>query len=197
MIIVIHRVNSIRALKKIPPKYGVEVDVRGFGKKLVLNHEPLAGGDELEAYLRNFHHRFIIFNIKEAGIEERVIALAKKFGIRNYFLLDVEFPYLYRAAREGERRIAVRYSEDEPIEAALKYKGKVDWVWIDTQTRLPLNKKIVQQLRGFKTAIVSPERWGRSEDILPYFKKMKRLKFLPDLVMTGRMQFDIYNKYTI
>lgn len=184
MIIVIHRVNSIRELKKIPPKYGVEVDVRGFGKKIILNHEPLKNGDELEAYLRQFHHRFIILNIKESGIEKRVIALAKKFNIKNYFLLDVEFPYLYQAARKGERHIAVRYSEDEPIATALTYKGKVDWVWIDTQTKLPLKKKIVQQLRGFKTALVSPERWGRARDVPAYLKEMEALNFKPNLVMT-------------
>jgi len=37
--------------------------------------------------------------------------------------LDVEFPYLYRASRLGERAIAVRFSEDEPIELIYKYKN--------------------------------------------------------------------------
>ena len=99
MILVMHRINTIEGLKKVPKEYGVEVDVRGSNGKLILNHEPLEGGDGLEEYLKNFEHRFIIFNIKEAGVEDKVIALAEKYGIEDYFLLDVEFPYLYRATR--------------------------------------------------------------------------------------------------
>ena len=64
---------------------------------LYLNHDP-GTGEDLEKYLQHFQHRFIIFNIKEAGIEQRCLDLAAKYGINpeNYFLLDVEFPYLSR-----------------------------------------------------------------------------------------------------
>jgi hypothetical protein len=183
MLKIIHRVNALKELKKIPAHYGVEIDVRGYGNKLVLNHEPLVGGENLEKYLAYYKHAFIIFNIKEAGIEQRVIDLAKKFKIKNYFLLDVESPYLYKASRAGFRNIAVRYSEFEPIENMLKYRGLVDWAWIDTATTLPLDKKTIQKLAGFKTCLVSPEPWGRPYDIVPYRDRMKALSFEPDAVM--------------
>lgn len=186
MIIVAHRVNSIKDLNSLPPDFGVEIDVRGWGKDLVLNHEALEPGDLLEDYLRVCNpNRFVVFNIKEAGIELRIHELAKKFQIKNYFLLDVEFPYLYRAAREGEKRIAIRYSEDESIETVLKYKNLVDWVWIDTNTKLPLDASIAKQLKGFKLCLVCPERWGRPEDIKPYRDRLAELGIKLDAVMTS------------
>lgn len=196
MIIALHRINTIRELREVPKTYGVEVDVRGYGEKIILNHEPLEPGDELGAYLAEYHHRFIIFNVKEAGIEAEIHAAAATYGIRDYFLLDAEFPYIYRASRSGERRIAVRYSEDEPIEMAQHFRGKVDWVWIDTQTTLPLRPKVVSALRGYKTALVSPERFGRPGDVPVYLQKMRELNFSPDLVMTELRLAPLYEAFS-
>ena len=201
MIIICHRINTIEELKKIPKEYGVEIDIRGYGSKLVLTHEPIneqGRYDELEEYLQNYDHRFIIFNLKEAGYEQRVIDLAEKYGVKDYFLLDVEFPYLYAATRKlGIRKIAVRYSEAEPIEAVEAQindfqEPMLDWVWIDTNTKLPLNQDIVRRLSKFKTCLVCPERWGRPEDIGPYIQRMKELGFRLDAVMTNIKYVDIW-----
>lgn len=185
MQIITHRINTIEQLKTIPQQYGVEIDIRETNGQLIINHEAFGTGDLLEDYLKNYHHSFIIFNTKEAGIEDTIIQMAKKYNIEDYFLLDVEFPYLYRAARQGVRKIAIRYSEDECIETVLKYKGMVDWVWIDTNTKLPFTKKVIKQLEGFKTCLVCPDRWGRSQDIPVYRKKMEKLNFQLDAVMTS------------
>lgn len=190
MIKIIHRINTIEGLGVIDPRYGVEIDVRHDNRsgKLYLNHDP-GTGDDLDAYLKHFKHRFIIFNVKEAGIENRCIELAKKYKIpkSKYFLLDVEFPYLYRASRkEGVREIAVRYSEAEPIEMTLAQKGFVDWVWIDTNTKLPLSSITVKKMKGFKTCLVSPDRWGRPQDIESYLARIKKLGFKLDAIMVGK-----------
>ena len=186
MIIVAHRINRLEELNALPTRYGVEVDVRAEGTELLLHHDPFQGGESLESYLESYRHRLIIFNIKEAGIEESVIAMARKYGIADFFLLDVEFPYLYRAARAGIRDIAVRYSEDEPIETATRYRDMVNWVWIDTQTRLPLDAQTVETLGGTRSCLVSPDRWGRPEDIPRYREQMEKLSFTPAAVMTGK-----------
>lgn len=188
-LIITHRINTIEKLSKIPEKYGVEIDVRHNPTMdmLYLNHDP-GNGENLEKYLKYFKHSFIIFNIKEAGIEKRCTELAEKYGIpkSKYFLLDVEFPYLYRASRkEGVREIAVRYSEEEPIEMALAEKGFVDWVWIDTNTILPLNESVKTKLDGFKTCLVAPDRWGRPDDNVPYRKKIENIDFPLTAVMVG------------
>ena len=183
MLKIAHGINTIKQLKNIPLEYGVEIDLRADGGRIILHHEPFAGGEDFTEYLTAYKQAFIVLNIKEAGIEERVIEIMEARGLADYFLLDVEFPYLYKATRAGFKKIAVRYSEAEPIEQALALRDRVEWVWIDTNTDLPLNKKVVEQLRGFKTCLVSPDRWGRPEDIVPYRKRMEELGFLPDAVM--------------
>jgi hypothetical protein len=194
MLTIIHRVNTIYELKRIPVEYGVEIDIRGYGNKLVLTHDPIkevGRYDELEEYLQHYNHAFVIFNVKEAGHEQRIIELAEKYGIKDYFLLDVEFPYLYQATRtKGIRKIAVRYSEAEPIEyveSQIDGLGNplLDWVFIDVNTELPLNPDTVRRLSKFKTCLVCPERWGRPEDIENYIQKMKELNFKLDAVMTN------------
>ncbi len=193
-----HRVNTLEKLALVPKHFGVEIDIRGLAGKMFLNHDPLQDGISyvsfeyfLREYVRLGLTGGIIFNTKEAGYEQHILDLAKQQGVMDgSFLLDVEFPYLYRATRkEGVRAIAVRYSEAEPIEAveAQVARGKtlLDWVWIDTNTRLPLDADIVQRLRLFKTCLVCPERWGRPEDIPNYIEKMKKLGFTPTAVMTS------------
>lgn len=201
MTIIYHRINTIEKLKIVPPRYGVEIDVRHDNRtgKLYLNHDP-GTGDDFEEYMKVFaaqKNAFVIFNIKEAGIEQKVIDIAEEYKVENYFLLDVEFPFIFRAAADGKHglkpvnhlngRIAIRYSEAEPIEQALSLQGKFKWVWVDTNTRLPLNEKIVQQLTtaGFKLCLVCPERWGRPEDIARYIETMKKEGILLDAVMTN------------
>lgn len=197
MIKIAHRINTINELIKIPKDWGVEIDVRHDNRtgKLYLNHDP-GKGEFLEKYLKHFSHNFIIFNIKETGIENRCIELAIEFGIPqdNYFLLDIEFPYLYRAAMKNYiRQIAVRYSEVEPIEAALKFKRLVDWVWIDTNTKLPLDLNIKKRLSGFKTCLVSPDCWGRPNDIPIHRRKLDKLGFNMDAVMVDFEHRHLWN----
>lgn len=188
-----HRINTIRELDKIPVEFGLEIDIRGFGRKILLSHDPIDESkkyDELENYLKYYKHSFIIFNMKEAGYEQRVIELAEKLNLKDYFLLDVEFPFLYNATRKNRfRKIAVRYSEAEPIEFVNAQKENelplVDWIWIDTNTRLPLTKKIMEQMQGFKTCLVSPERWGRPDDIEKYAYFLSEQNIMIDAIMTS------------
>jgi hypothetical protein len=185
MDIVAHRVNTIDALARVPHELGVEIDLRADGSRIVLHHDPFVPGVDFDDWLAGYRHGLLVLNIKEAGIEGEVLRRVRARGIARHFLLDVEFPYLYRASRAGERAIAVRYSEDEPIELAERYAGLVDWVWIDTNTRLPLDASIVQRLRTLRTCLVCPERWGRPEDIPLYQRQMDALGFVPDAVMTS------------
>ena len=186
MEIIIHRINSISELRKIKPQYGAEIDIRAWGSDLILNHEPFHDGEKLVDYLDEYHHGTLVLNIKEDGIEDEVLGLVRQRSqITSYFLLDVEFPYLYRASRQGERNIAIRFSEDESIQTVEKYVDKVDWVWIDTNTELPItniNKVVLDQ---FKQCLVCPERWGRPEDIQYYKNVIAESEFNLNAVMTS------------
>ena len=142
MEIIIHRVNTINELKDIDKKFGTEIDIRSWGSQLILNHEPFSNGENLVNYLDEYHHGTLVLNIKEDQIEDEVLRLVRERSqIKSYFLLDVEFSYLYRASRQGEKNIAIRFSEDESIKTVKKYVGMIDWVWIDTNTKLPITNK--------------------------------------------------------
>ena len=186
MKIIIHRVNKIKELKKIPAKYGVEIDIRSYGKKLVLNHEPANNGDELKNYLKNFNNSILIANIKEAGIENKVLKLIKKYRIKKYFLLDVEFPFIYNASNKGEKNISIRFSEKESVETVKNFINKVNYVWIDTFTKFPINKNNLKILDKFHKCLVSPDRWNRPQDIKKYKKIIFNQKIKIDSVMTSK-----------
>lgn len=192
MIVVAHRINTIGQLAQVPERYGVEIDVRGVGGDLLLSHDPIRDArtaTRLEDYLTHFRHALLVLNLKDAGNEQQTIDVAARHGIESYFLLDVSVPYLYSATRQGFRKLAVRFSEVEPIEGVLAHKlgatPLAEWVWIDTFTRLPLSTESVAQLRGFRTCLVCPERWGRPEDIPAYIRAMREFEFTPDAVMTS------------
>jgi hypothetical protein len=201
MQIIIHRVNTLEKLSKVSTEFGIEIDIRGYGNKLYLSHDPLDNHldyCELETLLNAYQHKIIVFNVKEAGYEQKIIDCAKKYNIDNYFFLDVEFPYFYNATRKlNFKKIAIRFSEAEPIENVLAQVTKntplCDWVWIDTNTMLPLVTNSVQQLQNFKTCLVCPERWGRPEDIKPYRKKLEDINFKLDAVMTSLECVEYWN----
>ena len=182
MELIIHRVNSINNLKKISNSFGVEIDIRTQSSDLILSHNPYKSGDKLVDFLDEYEKGTLILNIKETGIEKEVLNLVKeRSNIKNFFLLDVEFPYI----QKGEKKIAVRFSETESIETVKKYQGSLDWVWIDTYSMLPINAENIPILNNFKKCLVCPERWGRTEDIKFYKEQMEHLNFHIDAVMTS------------
>ncbi len=164
MLIINHRVNSIGQLQNTPKEFGVEVDLRADNNRIILNHEPFLNGEDFEEFLSHYHHAFLILNIKCEGIEKRVIELMDKFKITDYFLLDVTLPFIFKLVHQGISKIAVRFSEIESIETCLHLKGKVEWVFVDNLTHLPVENDAFKILRKhFKLCIVSPELLNRDE----------------------------------
>lgn len=166
MNLISHRRNSIEELKATPREYGVEVDIRSDNGKLVIHHDPFALGDDFDEWIKHYRHGTLILNVKEEGLESRLIDLMKQHGIDDYFFLDQSFPFLIKWSKLGEHRCAVRVSEFESIETALTLSGKVDWVWVDCFTKFPLSGQEAKRLQdaGFKLCLVSPELQGRPAD---------------------------------
>ena len=185
MEIIAHRINSIKKLKKVPNKFGVEIDLRVYKSKIILNHEPFKSGDTLDNFLKYYNHGTLILNIKEDGIEDEVILKVKRAKIKSYFLLDVEFPYIFKSIKNKQKNIAIRFSEKEAIETSRLLHKNFKWLWIDTLTKLPINKKNLNIIKKFKSCLVCPERWGRPYEIDNFKKKMKLLNFKPNAVMTS------------
>lgn len=164
MLIIHHRRNTLELLSETPRRHGVEVDVRSYGSKLVVHHDPFTDAVAFEEWLEGYNHQFLILNTKEEGLEDQLLGLMSQRGINDFFFLDQSFPFLIKTAKSGESRCAVRVSEYESIETALSLAGMVGWIWIDTFTRFPLSGLDVLCLKeaGFRLCLVSPELQGYS-----------------------------------
>lgn len=163
MELIYHRRNSLEDLVATDMKYGVELDIRSYGSELIIHHDPLCNGLLVAEWLECYKHGTLILNVKEEGLEKRLIELMHSKAITNYFFLDQSFPFLVKWAKFGERRCAVRVSEYESVETALKLGGLITWVWLDCFTRFPIDYSEYKALKdaGFKLCLVSPELQGR------------------------------------
>lgn len=190
MILIAHRRNTIQELNVTPQKYGVEVDIRSRGEQLIIHHDPFITGESFEDWIAAYQHGTLILNVKEEGLEGRLIALMQLNGIENYFFLDQSFPFIVKWTKAGEHRCAVRVSEFESIETACTLAGKADWVWVDCFDHFPLSHEDSSRLKkaGFKLCLVSPELQGRdAETEIPLLVKiLAERDILADAVCTKR-----------
>lgn len=171
ILIIEHRINTIKQLKRVSTNRGVEIDIRDYNGELVLTHNALTFGEKLSDFLQHYHHEFIIFNVKCAGLESGILELSKKYDINDFFFLDVENPCLVNFARKGMRKVAVRFSDFEPIEFAMSFAGKIDWVWVDCFEKIPDKNDFERLSKHFKLCLVSPEMQGHSQKWITDFRK--------------------------
>jgi hypothetical protein len=166
MMPIAHRRNTLADLRATPAEYGVEVDVRSHGNRLIVQHDPFQAGEAFDDWIAAYRHGTLILNVKEEGLEAPLIARMRDRGIVDYFFLDQSFPFLLKTASAGERRCAVRVSEFEAVDTALALAGKIDWAWIDCFSRFPLDHRQWRQLKdaGFRLCLVSPDLVGRASE---------------------------------
>lgn len=183
-----HRINTVEELKQVPKEYGVELDLRDYRDKLILQHDPFKDGEDFEEYLKHYNHGTMILNIKSERIEYRVLELIQQYNIQQYFFLDSSFPMIYQLSKEGEKNLALRFSEFEGIDTILAMAGKVDWVWVDCFTKLPINVEIFNNLKenGFKLCFVSPELQGQNEKLEEYRKYLYDNEIRFDAICTKK-----------
>ena len=158
-LIICHRKNTIKQLIDTPTEYGVEIDVRSYNNRIILNHDPMKSGEFLDNWLRKYNHKFLIINIKEEGLEKYIIKILKNKKIKDFFFLDQSFPFLIKTLNSNETRCAIRFSEYEDIRTINNLKKKINWVWVDHFSKFPLNKSTSDNLKKkkIKICIVSPE----------------------------------------
>ena len=186
---ILHRINTKDALLKIPKEFGVEVDIRTRGEKLIMHHDPFQDGENFEDWLKVYQHGVLILNVKEEGLEGRLIGLMDRYNINDYFFLDQSFPFLIKTSNINEKRCAVRVSEFESINTAIALANKVDWIWVDCFTHFPLTANQANKLQtelNFKLCFVSPELQGRvdTEHVKEFIQGIKSLGIKGDAVCT-------------
>jgi len=172
-LIICHRKNTIKQLIDTPTEYGVEIDVRSYNNKIILNHDPMKSGESLDNWIRKYNHKFLIINIKEEGLEKYIIKILKNKKIKDFFFLDQSFPFLIKTLNSNETRCAIRFSEYEDIRTINNLKKKINWVWVDHFSKFSLNKSTSDNLKKkkIKICIVFPEIVKKTS-----IKSLKKLK---------------------
>ena len=186
--IIKHRVNTIEMLLSTPKYYGVEIDIRSYGKELILHHDPFEKGENFSKWLSNYDHGTLILNVKEEGLEESIMDLLFKHKINNYFFLDQSFPFLIRQHKKVNNNSALRFSEYESMESILKSYKFAKWVWVDCFSELPLTMDIIIKMKslGLNICLVSPELQGHVDPkfIKEFKNKVKNYKNLINAICT-------------
>lgn len=197
---IIHRCNQISKLKNTPLNYGVEIDIRTYADKLIIDHEPFVEGDLLEDWLNYYNHSQLILNVKEEGLEAKLIELMQKFNIINYFFLDLSFPSLINNAMAGHKKIAIRFSEYEHVESIALLDGLIEWIWIDSfKTSYEHLKNLTMlNLKSFKLCLVSPELQGRNDEaeVRNLIANVRKLNLNLDAICTKNPSVWINNGFT-
>ncbi len=169
-----HRVNSVSALAKMDPKYGVEIDLRTNNGSVILAHDPFTEGDLFSDWLKFWRGQSIILNVKEDGLEDLILQCLNEYGVSDFFFLDQSYPSIRRTINSGLTRVATRVSDYEDLQTALNSGS--DWVWLDSFSGNwdYLNEAVpVLAKNGQKTCLVSPElQRTNSSDELHFLQEM-------------------------
>lgn len=191
MRLIAHRINTFAELYTLPEDCPVEFDIRDSAGEILVTHDPFTTGSLFSEFAPLLKGRFCIVNIKSEGIEWRALDILKENGIEDFFFLDCSIPMIHKLTQRGENRIAVRFSEVEPIEGVLPWLKKVKWVWVDCFTKLIVTKRILELLKTVdtKVCLVSPELQGRPEDIELYIHALMEQGLTVDAVCTKAANF--------
>ena len=92
MFVIKHRINTIEELISVDPKYGVEIDIRSQNNDLILAHDPFSDGVLFKEWLQHYKHSLIILNIKEEGLEKRILQYMEEFKIKEFFFFRSILP---------------------------------------------------------------------------------------------------------
>ncbi|EAJ1484593.1 hypothetical protein [Campylobacter coli] len=166
--IFLHRQNNL----EFPiENYGIEIDLR-YKERLVLNHDILEQDllypffEEKIQFMKNIP---IICNIKESGLEERVIELlGNKF---EYYFLDSQIPDILRLSKNGyQGKFIIRISDVESYNERLMGVAKPKYVWVDysqfsnfdIQNYQEFIYDIKPKLEQVESILVSPELYDLS-----------------------------------
>ena len=200
MLIIQHRCNESSLLAGLSNDFGCEIDIRNHGDELIVIHDAFNTNAEFFSdWLSKYAHKFLIVNVKEEGLEEKILPILKINKVEDFFILDESFPYIRKWALSGESRFAVRVSQFESYRTALSFslslkakEKKVSWVWIDCFDGQPIPKSEALALKsaGFKLCYVSPELhhiqnpacWQGLVKI--FFGSLSSQEIIPDAVCT-------------
>ena len=192
-----HRINTIEELKRLPHEYGVELDLRDdLNGRIYIQHNPFEPGEDFEDYLKEYHHGTMILNVKSERIEINILEMLPKYDVKSYFFLDSSFPMIWLLSNKGIKDFALRVSEVEGLDTPRNMAGKVNWIWVDCFSKIPVSDGDIDELKrlGYKLCLVSPELEGRDYDIENYKEQMHNMIDKFDAICTKEYNIQRWNK---
>ena len=111
MIIIKHRVNTSKELKKL-----TKILCRNrprSNKTIYLHHDPFKKGELFSNWVKNFNHKLVVLNVKEEGLEKKILKILRRNKVRNFFFHDQTFSTVLK--NMSKTKVSVRYSEFEDL----------------------------------------------------------------------------------
>ena len=197
MIIIKHRINTIRNLNKTDKNFGVEIDLRSDKKNIYLHHDPFKKGVLFKKWIKYYKHKIMVLNVKEEGLEKSILKILKKYRIKNFFFHDQTFSTLLK--NMSKTKVSVRYSEFENLKNIKHLFKRIKWIWIDNFSGIKLEKKFYSYLKRKKVKIclVSPElvKKSRISEVKKIILYLKKNNFTIDAVCTKKP--DLWTSYNV
>jgi len=191
MLIIKHRINTSNKLKKVSKKFGVRDDLRSNNNEIYLQHDPFKKGELLKTWIKSYNHKLIVLNVKEEGLENRILIILKKYKIKKYFFHDQTFSSLLK--NRHKTKVSLRFSEYEDIKNKNRLFKKIKWLWIDNFTKFKLERKFYLFLKKNKVKIclVSPElvKKKRVKEIKMITEYLKKNRYFIDAVCTKNPEY--------
>ena len=188
MIIIKHRVNNSKVLRRLNNNYGVEIDLRSKNKSIYLHHDPYIKGELFSKWIKYYNHKLLVLNVKEEGLENQILKILKKNKIKNFFFHDQTFSTILKNMHHTN--VSIRFSEYEDLKKINILFNKIKWLWVDNFTEISLRKKFYDFLKKkkVKICIVSPElvQKKRIKEINKIILKLKKNNFKIDAVCTKK-----------
>lgn len=159
--------------------FGMETDIRDYGGRLVISHDPADAGSLPAENLFALYQKYtqagtLALNVKADGIQKLLYGLLEKYNIRQYFVFDMSVPeqVLYR---QTGMNYYTRHSE---IESVCTLYDRAVGVWLDSfYAQDWLTGSMIWQhlLAGKCVGIISPELHGK--DYRKTWEMLKRNDF--------------------
>ena len=186
MLIIKHGINTSNKLKTVSKDFGVEIDLRSYKNKIYLHHDPFKKGELFTTWIKSYKHKLIVLNVKEEGLENKILKILKKNKIKNYFFHDQTFSSLLKSKKK--MNVSLRYSEYEDLKKTDELFDNIKWLWIDNFNEIKLKNKFYFFLKKkkVKICIISPElvNKNRLNEIKKLFLYFKQNNFFIDAVCT-------------
>ncbi len=181
-----HRANKPASFRAaLRAGLGAELDIRDLARGLVVSHGlPTARAVKLEKFLKVYAplkpQPPLALNIKACGLQGRLLALVKRFRIKNYFVFDMSVPDGVEYLKSG-MKIFTRQSE---YERAPAFYGKARGVWLDEFYSSWIGPEAIKEhlASDKRVCVVSPELHNRN-----FKKTWRELKKIEAAAGSGQL----------